>query len=493
VYPTALTLLVLTALPAGSPRTLNLDFGQRTLDGWQGSGFALVSTGLKGAPPGPAATSADAGKPGRKAVLRHVFVVPQGATRIHFHAQAVLAPGCEPDGRLDVVLLGAKNRILPKQVRKGTGWSPVKGLLPPMDGKPREYSWDVSGHVGKKLQIALIDQDDRPGCHLVTTGFRLEAGDDTFARHMKELVAKHKLAPVARYDSKHFTAWSNAGAEFTAERLRNCETLYQDFLAHFRTKGFAVRPPAVRLMVAVFDSQAGFDAYLGGRMPPNLVGIYHPPSNRLVIYDVHHNRGLVEGKKHALKISTQIPFDIDRVQFIGAVERQARAFAEDANVSTTIHEAAHQLSFNCGLLSRTGDVPPWLAEGLATYCEPAFKGTWQGAGTPNYERVKALAAGLRDKGRLVPLASLVGSTEWRRDSATVLTGYAQSWALFRMLMEERPKQLRAYLELIRDRRTPDHRLTDFRQSFGADLSALERRHQEYVREMVHRYGLPSPR
>ena len=153
----------------------------------------------------------------------------------------------------------------------------------------------------------------------------------------------------------------------------------------------------------------------------------------------------------------------------------------DANIGTMMHEVAHQLSFNCGLLSRTGDVPPWLAEGLATYCEPAFKGTWQGAGTPNYERVKALAAGLRDKGRLVPLESLVGSTEWRRDSATVLTGYAQSWALFRMLMEERPKALRQYLALIYNRRTPDHRLADFAEVFGADLGKFEARYQAYVR------------
>src|SRR5205823_1805147 len=110
--------------------------------------------------------------------------------------------------------------------------------------------------------------------------------------------------------------WSNAGAEFTAERLRDCETLYKDFLAHFRGKGFAVHAPAGRLMVAVFDSQSGFDAYLGGKMSGGLVGVYHPPSNRLVIYDIHRNRALLAGKREALQISARIPFDIDRVQFL---------------------------------------------------------------------------------------------------------------------------------------------------------------------------------
>jgi hypothetical protein len=492
VFPAALTLAFLTTAPADTPRALNLDFARGSLDGWKGSGFALVAAGLKGTPSPLAVSSADAGKPGRRAVLRYVFVVPPGAHFIRFHAHASVPPGSEPDARLNVLLLGAKNRVLPKQVRSGTGWSPAKGLLSPLNGQPREYSWDVSAHVGKTLQIALIDQDDRPGCHVVSTGFRLEGAGgrevEEFARHMATLVRNHKLAPVTRFDSKHFTAWSNAGAEFTTARLQNCETLYKDFLAHFRAKGFAVQAPTGRLMVAVFESQSGFDAYLGGKMPGSLVGIYHPPSNRLVIYDIHHNRGVVDGKQRAAKISTQIPFDIDRVQFIGGAERHFRAFAEDANVSTTIHEAAHQISFNCGLLNRKSDVAPWLAEGLATYCEPSVNGSWQGPGAPNYARVKALAAGLRGKGQLVPLTTLVGSGDWRKDSATLLTGYAQSWALFRMLMEERPRELRAYLTLIRDRRTPDHRLTDFRQVFGPDLSALDRRYQEYLREMVLRFG-----
>ncbi len=497
MYSAALTLAFLTTVPCDTPRGLNLDFARRNLDGWKGSGFTLVAAGLKEAPSTLAVSSADAGEPGRKAILRHVFVVPRGAHFIRFHAHAAVAPGCAPDSRLNVLLLGAKNRVVPKQVRSGKQWVPAKGLLPPVNGQTNEYSWDVSAHVGKTLQIALIDQDDRPGCHVLCTGFRLEGPGgpevEEFARHMKALVRDHKLTPVARYDSKHFTAWSNAAAEFTRERLRNCEALYADFLAHFRGKGFAVKAPAGRLMVAVFDSQAGFDAYFGTKMPGSLVGIYHPKSNHLVIYDIHHNRGLADGKRQAEKISREIPFDIDRVQFIGGVERQIRAFAETTNVSATIHEAAHQISFNCGMLNRHGDVAPWVAEGLATYCEPCVNGSWQGPGAPNYERVRVLAAGLRGKGRLVPLTALVGGDDWRKDGATLLTGYAQSWALFRMLMEERPRALRAYLDLIRDRRTADHRLTDFRQAFGPDLSALERRHQEYVREMVLRYGSPEPR
>ena len=72
----------------------------------------------------------------------------------------------------------------------------------------------------------------------------------------------------------------------------------------------------------------------------------------------------------------------------------------------------------------------------------------------------------------------------------VVLGYSQSWALFRLLMEERPRALRRYLELVYARRTPEHRLADFVEAFG-DLAALERRYQEYLRELVRQQVKPA--
>ena len=44
--------------------------------------------------------------------------------------------------------------------------------------------------------------------------------------------------------------------------------------------------------------------------------------------------------------------------------------------------------------------------------------------------------------------------DWLRgaNEDTILVGYAQSWALFRMLMDERPDALRKYLTTIYPRR-----------------------------------------
>ena len=41
---------------------------------------------------------------------------------------------------------------------------------------------------------------------------------------------------------------------------------------------------------------------------------------------------------------------------------------------------------------------------------------------------------------LIPLADLVGSGDWRKNGKTLMIGYAQSWALFHLLMHERPQR-----------------------------------------------------
>jgi hypothetical protein len=311
---------------------------------------------------------------------------------------------------------------------------------------------------------------------------------------MVRLMREHRLAPMTRYDSKHFLAISNAEDDFTEERLCNCETIHDLFFEHFRRKGFPVRRPPGRLMVAVFDSQAGFEAYLGRRMPSGVTGVYDPPSNRLVVYDYGTNRAFVANRKRGEELARQIPATIERQRVLSTFGRRAQDFRADANVSTVMHEVAHQLSFNGGLLRRDGDVPVWLAEGLACYCEATDNGSWQGIGEANPQRAQALAGPARGRGEFILLQNLITSDDWLRQAVRpdqVLLGYAQSWALFRMLMEERPQALRGYLTLLADRRTPDHRLADFGEAFGADLAKLEARYRAYLAEVVQQQERPG--
>jgi len=464
----------------------NLDLSRGDLRGWEGSGFYLTA----GSPLGPRGTfgvcSSDAGAPKRTGMLRYAFNVPPGASMLRFQAFAATRTGFDADSRLDVVLAGIDNRAVAKNVRTSSGWTGAVRLLPRWQGKPRDYSWDVGLYQGQTMQIVLIDRDDRPGHYLYAGSFRFEATqefhDKDFANFMSELQEKHNLPAMARYESRRFAAISNASETFTIERLRNCELFYDQFLEHFRTRGFAVHQPRERLMIAIFDHPSGFEAYVGQKMPSTIAGVYHTPTNRLVLYDLKENRAFLANKQKAMLQSAKLPSLLEQRRFLSKVERQAADASNDANLSTTMHEAAHLISFNCGLLNRHADGPTWLIEGMANYCEATSSGDWVTLGAPNLLRIRDLARG---RGDYLSLEELVSDNTWRLDQRVML-GYAQSWALFRMLMEEQPARLKRYLALVNGSPTPEYRIQHFREAFG-DLAALETRLVQVMDDLVKQH------
>jgi hypothetical protein len=485
----ALALLLLAGAPAGGPTLPNLDFKAPGLAHWQGQGFSRAAAGE--------ATSADAGGAGRTAILHRTFRVPAGVGVIRFRAAAVRPRGLEPEGALDVVLEAARREIIPKTVRQGDRILGVPRLLGAADGKAREYAWDVGRLAGRVVRIALVDDDARPGCHVVCSGFELlgrdEANAQEFAEAVRRLQARHKLRRMERYSSAHFLAYSNANEGDTEYRLYNCETIHAVFFKHFRRRGFDAAEPAEKMMVALFDSQAGFEAYLGQSLGAAVTGVYHPPTNRLVVYDYGTNSAFLAGKKRIEQEARRGANDRDRERRIVTFGRFVRERRNDTNVSTIMHEVAHQLSFNGGLLNRTGDVPVWLAEGLAVYCESTSGGAWQGIGEANPPRAGVLAGPAGGRGAFLGLRELVASDDWLRKAKRVepvVLGYSQSWALFRMLMEEQPARLKAYMKAVYPRRTPEHRLADFAAAFGTDLPKLERRYRAYMRSLVKREARP---
>jgi hypothetical protein len=486
----ALTVLLGSVCPAQAPRLENLEFGGGTLAGWRGHGFYVTTADPRGPSTSLGVCSSDRGLPGRTGALRYTFVVPPAAGLLRCSACAARPGGASADDRLDVLLVTDRSQVVPKKVKGPAGWEPAAGLLPRQGGRAREYGWDLEPLAGRRVQIILLDNDPRPGCHLFCSGFRLsfvkKSEEAEFAEQVRRVERQKDLPPLARFESKHFVAWSNADGAFTRGRLRNCELIYQFFFEHFGRRGFAVRPPASKLLVAVFDSQAGFQAYLDHPMPIAVTGIYNRATNQLVVYDLSQNDRLVANRQKALDASRTLRSDLDRLRYLETTDRRLAEWSQDGSLSAAMHETAHQLSFNCGLLRRDGDVPAWLSEGLACYCEATAGGAWQGIGEFNPGRAADLAAAVGRGRPFLRLRDLIEKDDWRLDGRAAGLGYAQSWALFRFLMRERPAALRAYLELLAPRRASDHRLADFGQAIGADLSGLEQRYFDYLREVARK-------
>jgi hypothetical protein len=489
-----LNIVVVSLLAAQSLSGEDLGFSSGGLQGWQGEGFAVRMAAPGDSTNNYAVTSADGPSGTRKALLHRTFVVPENAGYIRCKAYAERTGNQPTDDPIDIFLLASGKRIVPKQVHTGAGWQSATAILPPKDGNAREYLWSVAGLAGQTLRLVLIDEDDRAGCYLVCGGFEAVSADQQerrdFSEMMVNLAAEHHLVPMVRYDSKHFTALSNAEEMFSEQRLQNCELMFDLFCDHFRRKGFAIRPPPTRLMVAIFDTQSGFEAYLGQRMPSTVTGIYHPQSNRFVMYDFGQNRAYVSAKQSAEQRARRIGSQVDRQRYVGTVQRRAQEVRSDANIATIMHEVAHQLSYNCGILNRQADVPLWLAEGLACYCEATRDGSWQGISEPNPERLQYLVAAVNTNVQFMPVRKLVESARWLSISDRRAVGllYAQSWALFSSLMDERPGEMRKYLAAIYSRQTPERRAADFEQAFGSNWAEHDRKLDAYVRRLVQQYG-----
>jgi len=493
----ALILAMSGFVPSAAAARDNLDFASGTLTGWEGKGFYLTTATGFGPTVHFGVCSSDNGKPGRTGFLERTFTVPPGGGLLRCTAFAQRPGNGSSDGKLDIEVFGKDGKPLPKRVYLGRSWMATRYIMSAPKQQPREYQWDLSDYRGKSVRIVLKDDDDRRGCHLFCGGFHIlgsSAIDDRdFGRFMVNLADKNGLAPMARFDTKHFTALSNAGDDYSEARLIECETIYRAFYEHFQKKGFALSKPPGKLMVAIFDDQKGFEAYLGEKLPTTIAGIYDRKGNRLVVYDFGQNSAFVFGKRARHDVARGAGTELQRQRIIDTVERRAKDIRADANTGTIMHEVAHQLSFNSSMLNRDRDVPYWLAEGLACYCEATVDGVWQGIGEANQERILNLFNGTKAAPGLMPLHELVNSDKWIRGQANpqvVLLGYGQSWALFRMLMEERPNDVRAYLELIKNRRTPDYRLDDFRQAFGNDLHKLQQHHLEYVKQLIQQEYRP---
>ena len=497
-----LTTLIAGLLLGQAPNG-NLDFGQGSLAGWEGNGF--VHRPAEGAFPA-GASSDDKATGATTGTIRRVVTIPANARLLTCVACADGPGDFFPDHRLAVALvLAGETTPLPRMMKSNSGeWIASPRIESPWLGKPRTYGWNVAAHGEKRAQIVLIDQDDRPGNHLFAGGFQFSLGtavaasspapqpakvvrpiEPDFAALMLALQTTHKLAPMSKFDSKRFTAISNAPSEFAKDRVRNCEVFYDLFLKHFQQKGFSVVAPKDRMMIAVFDSHAGFDAYFGQKMPAGIAGMYDTPSNRLVLYDLADNRALVADRDAAMKKLAAAP---DKNRKIETLERKIDDWTKGVNLSTTMHEAAHLISFNCGLLNRRADVPAWLAEGLATYCESTDQGDWTSLGSPNPMRINDLH---RARGQFLSIAELIRDDRWLQ-THRVLLGYAQSWALFHMLMNDRPKELRRYLTTIYDHRTPESRLADFQHVFG-DTAAVQIRYAAYLRDVMAKQPPTIPR
>lgn len=303
------------------------------------------------------------------------------------------------------------------------------------------------------------------------------ADESAFAPYDKETLGKQLLAELPAGFKTHTTAHYLIVYNTSSTYAQWCgglyERLYAAFTNYWDKRGFQLEDPAFPLVALVFDDKDTFAAYSRaelGEATSVIIGYFSLATNRVTMYDLTGADALRGNSRGG---STE---HINRILSRPEAER---------TVATIIHEATHQLAFNCGLHQRYADIPLWLSEGVAIYFEtPDLKSSrgWRGMGNVNHVR-------LADFRRYLPtrpadsLTTLLATDERFRNGRTAPQAYAEAWAFTYFLLRKYPQQYQNYLRRLAAKKplifdSQEERLTAVRDAFRKELQELD---QEFVR------------
>lgn len=246
------------------------------------------------------------------------------------------------------------------------------------------------------------------------------------------------------------------------------ERLYAAFTNYWEKRDFQLTVPAGPLVALVFDDKNSFSQYGRaelGDATPAIIGYFSLATNRVTMYDltgIDALRGSGRGSSAE---------HINRLLSRPEAERM---------VATIVHEATHQLAYNCGLHTRYADIPLWLSEGVAIYCEsPDLQSSrgWQGIGKVNHFRLAELRQYMKSR-PADSLQTLIATDERFRTTRTAPQAYAEAWALNYFLIRKYSEKYQLYLRRLSEKKpllfdSPEERLAEVREVFGKELRDLD--------------------
>ena len=254
------------------------------------------------------------------------------------------------------------------------------------------------------------------------------------------------------------------------------ERLYMAFTNFWRRRGFDIQEPEFPLVAIVFADRNAYMRYSApevGEAIESIIGYYSLRSNHMVMYDLTGTQA-----------AGRAPRGGSSTAQINALLARPGASRQ---VATIVHEATHQIAFNCGLHIRYSDCPRWFSEGIAVYFETpdltSARG-WRGIGAVNSDRLDRFHQYMRRR-PADSLSTLLRDDRRFLDAKRALDAYAEAWSLTYFLLRRYPNKYIEYLRRLSDKPPlvedgPERRLLEFREVFG-DLSELD---AEFLRFMA---------
>jgi hypothetical protein len=257
------------------------------------------------------------------------------------------------------------------------------------------------------------------------------------------------------------------------------ERLFLAFRNYWQRRGLEMVEPEMPLVALVFDGPRAYEQYARGELgdaAPAIDAYYSLQSNRIAMYDLTGTRGLQNGRQQ-LTTSAQINNLLMRPEAYRMV-------------ATIVHEATHQLAYNCGLHTRMADIPQWISEGLAVYFEtPDLRSSrgWRNIGGVHHHRLGQFRQYLADRPP-DSLTTLIQDNTRFVSLKTATDAYAEAWALNYYLIRNHSEAYTRYMQRLAAKPpvvydTPEERLGEFKAFFGSDLETLDREFLRYMQSV----------
>ncbi|MCC7086928.1 MAG: DUF1570 domain-containing protein [Pirellulales bacterium] len=304
--------------------------------------------------------------------------------------------------------------------------------------------------------------------------------DRPFAPLSSEAIGKKLLAELPAgfetHPTAHYLICYNTSRAYAQWCGGLYERLYKGFTNFWSQRGFNLHEPEMPLVVVIFADRDRYAAHSQdevGDGAANIIGFYSLKSNRVTMYDLTGVESLRRPD--------------DKRGSTAQINQMLMRPQAESMVATIIHEATHQIAFNCGLQQRFADIPLWVCEGLAIYFETpdltSGKG-WRTIGALNRPRLAQFRQFCVNR-PAGSLASLLTDDRRFRDGRQAADAYAEAWALNYFLIRQHPKQYQDYLELLAEKPPlasdePDERINEFKSCFGDNLQALETEFLHYL-------------
>ena len=301
---------------------------------------------------------------------------------------------------------------------------------------------------------------------------------DQFAPFTAEKLADHLQDELGLgfhiTKTKHYVIAANTSPAYTKWCGRLLERLQTAFLVYWRRAGWELNEPQTPLPVIIFADQQQFAEYATLDAGPAIAtkkGYYSIRTNRVILADL-------------TAVPTKGSADSD-------AEILRRVESSLFNLVTVVHEATHQIAFNCGMHTRYADNPMWVTEGMAMFFEaPDLRSRtgWRTIGklhAPRLKHFKEYAARERPPGSLV---TLIANDDRFRDPDTATAAYSESWALTYFLYRTKKKQYVEYLKRLAEKpRIPrddgETRVKEFETAFDDNMDKLETEFLRFIRRL----------